>query len=31
MYKILLSDKLSENIYRMVVEAPWVAKHCEPG
>ena len=31
MYKILLSDKLSENIYRMVVEAPWVAKYCEPG
>jgi len=31
MYKIVSSDKLAENIYRMVVEAPRVAEHCEPG
>ena len=31
MYKILNADKLAANIYRMVVEAPWVAKHCQPG
>ena len=31
MYKILSADKLSSNIYRMVVKAPWVAKKCEPG
>ena len=31
MYKILDADKLSENIYRMVVDAPMVARHCEPG
>ena len=29
MYKILDADKLSENIYRMVVDAPMVARHCE--
>ena len=31
MYKILKAEKLSENIYLMDVEAPRVAKHCEPG
>ncbi len=31
MYKILSADKLTFNIYRMVVEAPRIAKHCEPG
>ena len=31
MYKILEADKLAANIYRMVVEAPRVAKHCQPG
>ena len=31
MYKILSADKLAANIYRMVVEAPRIAKHCEPG
>ena len=31
MYKIRKADKLSENIWRMVVEAPRVAQHCEPG
>ena len=31
MYKILYADKLAANIYRMVVEAPRVAAHCEPG
>lgn len=31
MYKILKSEKLAENIYSMIVEAPRVAKHCEPG
>ena len=31
MYKILSADKLAANIYRMVVEAPRVAKHCQPG
>ena len=31
MYKILKADKLAANIYRMVVEAPRIAKHCEPG
>ena len=31
MYKILKKEVLAENIYSMVVEAPRVAKHCEPG
>ena len=31
MYKILYADKLAANIYRMVVEAPRIAAHCEPG
>lgn len=31
MYKISKAEKLAENIYMMVVEAPRVAKHCEPG
>ena len=31
MYKILKADKLSENIWRMIVEAPRIAKRCEPG
>ena len=31
MYRILQADKLAANIYRMVVEAPRVAKRCEPG
>ena len=31
MYKILEADMLAKNIYHMVVEAPRVAKHCEPG
>ncbi|HAJ74628.1 MAG TPA: NAD-binding oxidoreductase [Lachnospiraceae bacterium] len=31
MYKILYADKLAANIYRMVVEAPMVARRCEPG
>ena len=31
MYKILKAEKLAENIYSMIVEAPRVAKHCEPG
>ncbi len=31
MYRILYADKLATNITRMVVEAPRVAKHCEPG
>ena len=31
MYKILSADKLTFNIYRMVVEAPRVAEHCQPG
>lgn len=31
MYKILKADKLAANIYRMEVEAPRVAKHCQPG
>ena len=31
MYKVLSADKLAANIYRKVVEAPRVAKHCEPG
>jgi ferredoxin/flavodoxin---NADP+ reductase len=31
MFKILSADRLSPTIYRMVVEAPRVAKHCQPG
>ena len=31
MYKIQKAEKLNENIYLMVVEAPRVARHCEPG
>ena len=31
MYKILESRQLNANIYLMVVEAPRVARHCEPG
>lgn len=31
MYKILHADKLAANIYRMVIDAPRVAKHCLPG
>ncbi len=31
MYPILRAEELAANIYLMVVEAPRVAKHCEPG
>ena len=31
MYKILKAEQLNANIYLMVVEAPRVARHCEPG
>ncbi len=31
MYKITKAEKLAEKIYLMDVEAPRVAKHCEPG
>ncbi len=31
MYKICRAEKLAENIYLMDVEAPRVAKHCQPG
>ena len=31
MYKILDANLLAKNIYHMTVEAPRVAKHCEPG
>ena len=31
MYKILEAEKLANNIYRMVVEAPRVARRCLPG
>ena len=31
MYKILKAEKLAANIYLMDVEAPRVARHCEPG
>ena len=31
MYKILKAEKLNEIVYLMVVEAPMVAKHCQPG
>ena len=31
MYKIIKAEKLKEIVYLMVVEAPMVAKHCQPG
>ena len=31
MYKILEAKELTTNIYSMVVEAPRVAKNCQPG
>lgn len=31
MYKILKAEKLNEIVYLMEVEAPMVAKHCQPG
>lgn len=31
MYKIKKAEKLNDIIYKMIVEAPRVAKHCEPG
>ena len=31
MYKILKAKDLAENIFLMDVEAPRVARHCEPG
>ena len=31
MYKIIKAEKLNEIVYLMVVEAPMVAKHCQPG
>jgi len=31
MYKIINADKLSGNIYRMVIHAPMTARHCQPG
>ena len=31
MYKVLSAKEIAANIYEMVVEAPRVAKHCEPG
>lgn len=31
MYKIRKAEKLNEIVYLMVVEAPMVAKHCQPG
>ena len=31
MYKILKAEQLTDNIYLMDVEAPRVAKHCQPG
>ena len=31
MYKILEAKELTANIYLMVVEAPRVAKNCQPG
>ena len=31
MYKILEAKELTTNIYQMIVEAPRVAKSCEPG
>ena len=31
MYKMIKAEKLNEIVYLMVVEAPMVAKHCQPG
>ena len=31
MYKIRKAEKLADKIFLMVVEAPRIAKHCEPG
>ena len=31
MYKITKKEKLADNIYLMDIEAPRVAKRCEPG
>lgn len=31
MYKIIKAEKLNEIVYLIVVEAPMVAKHCQPG
>ena len=31
MYKIIKAEKLNEIVYLMVVEAPRVAQHCQPG
>ena len=31
MYKILKAEKLAEKIFLMDVEAPRVARHCQPG
>ena len=31
MYRIVEAKHLADNIVRMDVEAPWVAKHCLPG
>ena len=31
MYKLIKAEKLNEIVYLMVVEAPMVAKHCQPG
>lgn len=31
MYKIIKAEKLNAIVYLMVVEAPMVAKHCQPG
>ena len=31
MYKIIKAENLNEIVYLMVVEAPMVAKHCQPG
>ena len=31
MYKILKAEKLADMIYLMDVEAPRVARHCQPG
>ncbi len=31
MYKVVKAEKLADNIFLMDIEAPRVAKHCEPG
>ena len=31
MYRILKAEELTENIYLMDIEAPRIAKRCEPG